>query len=101
MLAAYAGHCSTIAPLLLAGSDVNARDSAGWTAVMFAAMAGHAQATRMLCRHGADCDLLNDDGQSAVKLATAYGHEDVLETLAIYAGKDRRGLPPRLWTNVR
>ena len=97
MTAAYAGHCATLAPLLLAGGEVDARDSAGWTAVMFAAAAGHADAARLLCRNGADCDLLNDDGQSAMQLARGYGHTSVLEALAVYTGLDRRGIPIRLW----
>jgi ankyrin repeat protein len=61
-LASISGQLASIEPLLLGGAEVDARDTAGWTALMCAAASGTADVVRALCRAGADPDAVNDAG---------------------------------------
>ena len=71
--AARAGNSSDVARLLIAGSEVNAADANGHTALMFAAMAGHLPVVRVLIEAGADTSLKDDLGYSAYTAAMFFG----------------------------
>lgn len=47
------------------GSDVNARQAGGFTALHAAAQHGNAQLERYLLEHGADAAAATDDGRTA------------------------------------
>ncbi len=51
---------------LLLLTDVNARDSSGWTALMYAAQSGTLAGMRLLWRAGALADLRSNDGETAL-----------------------------------
>ena len=51
---------------LLLLTDVNARDSSGWTALMYAAQSGTLEGMRLLWRAGALADLRSNDGETAL-----------------------------------
>ena len=51
---------------LLLLTDVNARDSSGWTALMYAAQSGTLEGMRLLGRAGALADLRSNSGETAL-----------------------------------
>jgi ankyrin repeat protein len=74
-LAADGGDCESIALLLRAGADVNARSGSGWTALLRACNGGHLEAARMLLDAGADPKVRNDEGYSAWGRIPGQCHE--------------------------
>lgn len=80
--AACAGGRSDCALLLLpATNDVNARQGAGWTALMLAAEDGLGAVVAALLARGADPRLINDAGKTARDLAQERGHAEIAARL--------------------
>jgi ankyrin repeat protein len=73
--------------LLGRGSDVNALDHYGQTALMIAAHAGHREIVEMLINHRANLNITAKFGLSALMLAVVAGHAEVAHLLA-KAGAD-------------
>lgn len=71
---------------LLPGSDVNARDRLGNTALAYAASGGHAEVLRLLLRAGADAGVRNAAGLSALDRAATSGRRDAVEVLLTAGG---------------
>lgn len=69
------------------GTDVNALDRYGQTALMLAAHAGHHEAVATLIAHRADLNITAKFGLSALMLAVVAGHTEVARLLA-KAGAD-------------
>ncbi|GGO75121.1 ankyrin repeat domain-containing protein [Nonomuraea cavernae] len=67
--------------LLAAGAEVNARESGGWTALLWAAANGHADTARVLIEAGAAIDDANDDGDTPLTLAARRGALGVVRLL--------------------
>jgi len=63
------------------GSDVNAADSYGYTALHYAARAGHVGVVRELLALGADVAQVTKGGATAAHRAAYCGQEEVLFTL--------------------
>ncbi|MYD95039.1 MAG: hypothetical protein F4Y02_15415 [Chloroflexi bacterium] len=80
-LAAQTGDLDRLASLLAAGTDVNARDGQGWTALMHAANKGHTLLVTPLVEAGADVDLRAADGATALFIAALHGHSEIIEQL--------------------
>jgi uncharacterized protein len=84
---AAAGRSADCVRILLdAGSDVDARQHGGYTALMEAAMQGNEEMVRALLDAGADQTLTDDDGRNSIEFARAEGHTDVAELLDAAAG---------------
>ena len=81
------GDVQNILELLDRGTDVNARDRHGQTALMLAAHAGHRQVVEALIAHKANLNITAKYGLSALMLALVAGHERVALLLA-EAGTD-------------
>lgn len=79
---------STLAALLAAGADVDARDRHGQTALMLAARHGRRELAALLVAHGADLDVTAKYGLSALMLAVVNAHAELARDLA-RAGADR------------
>ncbi len=75
-------NADSVALLLDRGADVNARQQAGYTALMAAAGSGRRDLVDLLLKHGADPSLRNDEGKSAADIAREHGHADVAASLA-------------------
>ena len=71
--AARAGNSSDVACLLRAGSQVDASDANGHTALMLGAMAGQLAVVRLLIEAGADTSLKDDLGYDAYTAAMFFG----------------------------
>src|SRR5258705_355519 len=67
--------------LLAAGSDIDARDRRGQTALMRAARHGHCQMVEWLIQRGAALDHTAKYGLSALMLAVIHGHIEVVRKL--------------------
>lgn len=67
----------TIACLLQAGADPNARQAGGFTALFSAAAANRRDLAEILIENGADPSLINDFGQTASSFARQRGNEEM------------------------
>ena len=90
--AAMAGDIEMLKAAIAAGTDVNARDSRGWTALMHAVEKDHVLLVSQLLEAQADVDLRARDRATALFTAAAHGHTEIIELL-MKAGADvaRRG----------
>jgi len=76
------GDVQNVRDLLDRGTDVNARDRCGQTALMLAAHAGHRQVVEALIAHRANLNTTAKYGLSALMLALVAGHAKVALLLA-------------------
>ena len=76
------GDVQDVRDLLGRGSDVNARDRHGQTALMLAAHAGHLQVIEALIAHRANLNSTAKYGLNALMLAVVAGRADVALILA-------------------
>jgi ankyrin repeat protein len=79
--AAAAKEIDIVRMLLERGADANARQQAGYTALMECARGGREDMVSLLLAHGADPALKSDDGKSASDLAREQGHAAIAERL--------------------
>ena len=80
--AAREGDLETLGRLLAAGTDIDARDQYGQTALMIAAQAGKSDVVTFLVEHGALLNQTAKYGLSALMLAVIGGHLGVVKALA-------------------
>ncbi|MGQ0750211.1 MAG: ankyrin repeat domain-containing protein [Betaproteobacteria bacterium] len=83
-----AGDVDTVRTLLQSGTDINAKDRYGQTALMLAAHRGHAAMVELLIERGADLDVTAKFSLSALMLAVIAGHAEIARML-VRAGADR------------
>lgn len=81
------GDVRTIRDLLKEGSDVDARNRYGQTALMLAAHAGYGEVVEILIAHQANLNITAKFGLSALMLAIIAGHTEVARIL-LEAGAD-------------
>jgi ankyrin repeat protein len=74
LVAAERGYVGTVAALVAAGADLNARQSLGATALMLAAHGGHVSVVNVLVAAGADVHATRSNGESALMLAARGVH---------------------------
>ena len=67
--------------LIAMGADVNVRNEAGQTPLMFAAEKGYADMVQVLIQHGANPKLANNQGESALTIALMKGYTRIAESL--------------------
>lgn len=68
---------SVVRYMLDRGVDVNAKDSAGNTALIAAATAGQWEMTDLLLKAGADVNAVNSSGNTALMGAVAKGNIEI------------------------
>jgi ankyrin repeat protein len=81
------GDVQIVVDLLGQGTDVDARDRYGNTALMLAAHAGHREVVETLISHRANLNITAKFGLSALMLALVAGHGEIARLLA-RAGAD-------------
>lgn len=81
------GDVSIVRDFLGRGTDIDARDRYGQTALMLAAHAGQREVVETLIAYRANLNITAKFGLSALMLALVSGHEDVARLLA-RAGAD-------------
>ncbi|XP_076435297.1 uncharacterized protein LOC143275206 [Babylonia areolata] len=84
--------------LLRAGADVNAKDSAGCTPLMWAVTGGHTNTAKLLMEHGADVNTKDCGGWTPLMRAVTGGHTDTAKLLLEHGAdvntKDSAGCTP-------
>ena len=85
--AAKAGNLKGLEAALAAGTDVNARDDKGWTALMYVVDKGYVLLVEPLLQARADPDVRAPDGATALFMAAAHGHGEIIPML-MKAGAD-------------
>jgi DNA-binding NtrC family response regulator/ankyrin repeat protein len=81
LTAAAEGDTGKLASLLDSGTDVNARNENGDTALMEAAKHGHLDAVNLLLGHHTDVNAKNQLGRSALMWAASLGHTAIVGRL--------------------
>jgi ankyrin repeat protein len=81
------GDVRIVRDLLGRGTDVDARDRYGQTALMLASHAGHREVVEILIAHWANLNITAKFGLSALMLALVAGHAEVARLL-VKAGAD-------------
>jgi uncharacterized protein len=81
------GDLPAVRELLRTGTDVDARDRYGQTAIMLAAHRGHGEVVQALAEAGADLNVAAKYNLTALMLAVVAGHAGVARTL-VRAGAD-------------
>ena len=79
--AATANDVSKVNEALTEGADKDAKDSAGWTALMWGAWNGNRDTVQALIDDGANLNALSNAGSTALKLATVKGHGAIVTLL--------------------
>lgn len=82
ILSAYEGHAQVVSILLDRGSDINAVDQYGWSALMLAAYAGRFDVCKLLVQAGAKTDITTANGKDAVELAKDNGQHGIEDFLS-------------------
>ena len=86
--AANSGDAATVQALLAKGADVNAKDTTGWTALMFAAATDYTGTVQVLLKKGANVNAKNNKGETALMIATFYKHPDIVKILKDAGAKE-------------
>lgn len=76
-----------VAYLLAMGSNPNAQDKQGWSALHHCTYHGHAQSSKILLENGADPDLKNHAGGSSLYLAEALQYPNFNEIIILMKAK--------------
>lgn len=80
--AALSGDMEKVRRMVLNGSEVGARDNAGYTALHYAARAGHVELCHFLILHGAPVNVGTKSGNSTpLHRAAAAGKDDIVNLL--------------------
>jgi uncharacterized protein len=85
--AASRGDVAALERLLAAGTDIDAKDAHGQTALMLAALEGHERTVAFLADRGASLDYTAEYHLTALMLAVIRGHRWVAQSL-VNAGAD-------------
>ena len=99
--AAKARNTAEVQKLLGEGADANAKDKAGWTALIWAAYFGRTDTVRTLLEKGADVNAKGKDGMTALMNAASADYQDIVHSLlekgANVNAKDNDGWTPLFW----
>jgi hypothetical protein len=79
--AAATGDVDGLLSLLAKGANIEARNEAGATPLMWASIGGHVQAVAVLLNRGADINARSNSGATALKGAAAHGQLEIVKLL--------------------
>ena len=86
--AARLGDVSTVDSYLAQGTNVNARDNTGATALHYGAGQGHLSIVQTLLAHGANPNSQDGLGKTPMMAAAEVGYRDIIEALRAAGAKD-------------
>ena len=95
------GAFAEVKRLIEEGTDVNAQDNEGWTALMWALEYGHTEVVKLLIEEGADVNAKDKKGFTALMYSSREGNTEIVKLL-IEAGadvnaKDKDGFTAFMW----
>lgn len=87
------GNYGAVRQHIAAGSDLNAKDKSGWTALHLAARKGDLPMVRLLVDAGADINVRGPQGQTPVDVARENNHTTIAQYLQtqVRAVQDKTG----------
>ena len=88
------GRVTDVQPLIACGSDVNERNSSGWTPMHWASWKGYGEIVDALLAAGADPCVPDNWGNKPAVYARAVGHFDIAEDLGGLCAGSRPPKPP-------
>ena len=88
------GRLTEVQPLIACGSDVNERNSSGWTPLHLASWKGYGDIVKALLAAGADPCVSDKWGNKPAVYARALGHFDIAEELEGLCAVSRPPKPP-------
>jgi ankyrin repeat protein len=88
MRAAGTGDIETVKKLIIAGCDINAKKSDGWTALMYGAGNGYTDIVKLLIDSGADVNAKRSTGKTALSYAKDKGDTQVIDILLKAGAED-------------
>jgi len=93
----YGNHLEVIKLLIESGTNINVKNSNGWTALMFAASRNNTEVVKVLISAGADINAKNNYGWTALMYAALDGSKEAVKFL-IDAGADINAKNSEGWT---
>lgn len=96
LVLASKGEMQSILELLATGTNVNATDNRGGTALMYAAMNKHIDVVRILLERGADPNLTTNKGSNAVDFALLGKSNDIADVIIEHIKKHANNKPKKL-----
>lgn len=88
MRASQEGNTAEVRAFLDAGTEVNATDDDGFTALMWASAAGTLEVIRLLIEEGANVNAQSNDGETVLVVALQEGHTEIVELLKKAGAKE-------------
>ena len=99
ILASQAGNSALVAQLIEMDADVDARDTAGRSAVIASSVGGHWRVVEKLLAAGVDLTVSGDSADPIV-VAAHGGHRDVVDLLLPLVSKERRRRAEQILTGT-
>lgn len=97
MVLAAKGDMKSVSENLASGTDVNAIDNRGGTALMYAVMNGRLEMVRVLLENGANPNLKTKKGFNATDFAAQNKSKDIAQCLKEHIRKQRSDVDVALW----
>lgn len=88
IMAAWGGHFDTVDVLLQAGSNSNAKDESGWSALTHAVRKGYLDIAHLLIENGADVNIRLPDGNTPLTWAKAKKNQKMINLLKAAGATD-------------
>ena len=85
--AAHQGIIEAVKKHIASGTDVNAKNSGGWTPLHIAAYEGHKEIAELLIAEGADVNAKDDDGDTPLDYAHRRVYTEVADLLRKHGAK--------------
>ena len=85
--AAGKGNIEPVKQHLAAGTDVNAKDEEGWTALVYAIVKDREKIVELLIANGADVNAKMSKGWTPLNITIEFEHSEIADLLRKHGGK--------------
>ena len=85
--ATSAGNIEAVKQHLAAGTDVNAKDEEGWTALVYAIVKDRKKIVELLIANGADVNAKMSKGWTPLNITIEFEHSEIADLLRKHGGK--------------
>lgn len=95
--AARDGNVNRLRSIIESGTDINVKNSEGWTPLMISVLKGHFETARLLVSKGASLEEKNNSGWTALRFASSIGDTEIM-TMLVEHGADVNSRDEKGWT---